>query len=300
MKNTQLWKQMKKYQFIYFMLLPIAVYFLVFSYYPLALGIVYSFQKSKLLGEAEFAGLANYRDIFSNPLYYEAFINTVVVGLFSFMAEFILGLAVALSLNEIKHKFVKSTVQSVTYLPNILSWAIVGGMWMTILSPSGLINGILKLICGSGFHQIVFMSEPRFARTIMVLTGAWKHAGYYTVLFLAAMTGIDPMLYEAASIDGTSRFQQIFYITLPNLVSTMKVLVVLGSMGVLRNFDQIYIMGNSSIYGEVRNLLFLIYTDGILNFKVGTAMAAATMLLVATYILATIIRKLVKYDQTYD
>lgn len=300
MSSSQLFKQIKKYRLIYAMFLPIAAYFIVFSYYPLALGILNSFRESKLIGRPEFVGLANYRDVFSNPLYMEAFVNTVIVGFFTFVVQFAAGLLIALSLNEVKNNFTKSAVQSVTYLPNLLSWAIVGGMWITILSPSGMLNGLLQLIFGSDFTRIIFMTEPKFARAIMVLTGAWKGAGYFAVLFMAAIVSVNMTVYEAASIDGASRLRQIIYITLPNLVPTMKVIIVLGSMSFLRNFDQIFVMGNASIYGKVRNLLYLIYNDGIINFKVGLATAAATLVLLATLVLSTAVRKLTKYDETYD
>lgn len=300
MKARQLWKRVKKYKLIYAMLLPIAIYFIVFSYYPLILGIVISFRKSKLIGPQEFVGFANYADVASNPLYMEAFINTLIVGFFTFVTQFISGLTIALSLNEVKSKLAKSTIQSVTYLPNLLSWAIVGGIWITILSPSGMVNSILKNIYGSDFPRIVFMSEQKYARTIMVLSGAWKSAGYYAVLFLTAIVSINETIFEAANIDGASRFKQIIYITIPSLISTMKVIIVLASMSFLRNFDQIFVMGNSSIYGQVRNLLYLIYTDGITHFKIGLATAAATLLLIVTFVVSTIVRRLTKYDQTYN
>lgn len=300
MKSRLLWKQLKKYKLIYAMLLPIAIYFSIFSYYPLVLGVINSFRKSKMIGIPEFVGLANYKEIFVNPLYIQAFVNTVIVGLFTQVFQFLFGLLIALSINEVKSKFIKSAIQSVTYLPSLLSWAIVGGMWITILSPSGLINGILQFFNRSDFSPIVFMGEPQLAREIMVLTAAWRGAGFYAVLFVAAIVSINPTVYEAANIDGASRLKQLVYITIPSLVPTMKVIVVLGSMGILRNFDQIFVMGNSTIYHEIRNLLYLIYTDGITNFRVGLATAVATLVLIATFVLSTAVRRITKYDQTYN
>jgi len=300
MTTRKLWKQVKKYKLIYAMLFPIALYFIIFSYYPLVLGIINSFRESKLIGTPKFVGLANYKEVLANPLYLNALENTIVVGLLTFIVQFVFGLLIALSLNEIKSKFIKSTIQSVTYLPNLLSWAIVGGMWITILSPSGMVNAMRQIIYGAGTSPVVFMSEPKYARTIMVLTGAWKGAGYFAVLFIAAIVSINQSIYESARIDGASRLKQIIYITIPNLVSTMKVITVLGSMSILRNFDQIFVMGNSLIYDKVRNLLYLIYTDGIVNFKVGLATAAATIVLIATFLLSTFVRKITRYDETYS
>lgn len=299
-KVINLFKKIKRYRFVYIMLLPVVAYFLIFSYYPLALGIHNSFHKVKVLGGSEFIGLENYKTIINNPLYTQALWNSIIVGVGIFLLQFAWGLLIALLLNEIKGKVVQSAVQTVTYIPNLLSWAVVGGLWITILSPTGMFNGILKLFMGDGFRPIVFMSEPRFARGIMIFTGAWKGAGYYAALFLAAIVSIDPNLYEAASIDGASRLKQIISITLPNIIPTMKVITILAAMGVLRNFDQIFMMANSSIYDEVRNLLFLIYNEGIIKFNIGPSTAAATLVLLATMIISFTVRKLIGYDDSYN
>lgn len=289
-----------KHRFIYLMLLPIAVYFILFSYYPLGLGIVSSFQNVPLIGKSTFAALDNYKYVFSNPQYSAAFVNTLIVGTGTFVLQFVWGLLIALLLNEVRGKVVKSAIQSVTYIPYLLSWSVVGGLWILLFSPSGMVNGFLELIQGADFSPIVFMSEASISRAIMIFTGAWKGAGYYAVLFLAAIVGIDPSIYESASIDGASRLRQLFQITVPNIVPTMKVVAMLGVMGIMRNFDQIFIMGNASIYDKVRNLLYLIYTDGIQQFKIGPATAGATLVLVATLVISAIARKLMHYDDTYE
>lgn len=294
------WKKLKKNRFVYLMLLPIAAYFIVFSYYPLGLGLVNSVQDVKILGNATFCGLDNYISVLKNPQYSQAFLNALIVGVGTFALQFVWGLAIALLLNEVRSKVLKSVVQSVTYIPYLLSWSVVGGLWMMLFAPTGMVNGFLQMIGGADFQPIVFMSEPKFARAIMIFTGAWKGAGYYAVLFLAAIVGIDPSIYESASIDGASRLRQIFQITVPNIVPTMKVVTVLGAMGVLRNFDQIFIMGTSSILDKVRNLLYLIYTQGITQFKVGPATAGATLVLIGTLIISAVVRKVIRYDDTYE
>lgn len=293
-------KKLAKHRFIYLMLLPIAAYFIVFSYYPLALGFVNSLQDVKMLGGATFCGLQNYKDVLSNPQYGQAFMNSLIVGIGSFALAFVWGLAIALLLNEVRSKVMKSVIQSVTYIPYLLSWSVVGGLWMMLFAPSGMVNGFLDLLSSGDFQPIVFMSEPQYARAIMIFTNAWKHAGYYAVLFLAAIVGIDPSIYESAAIDGASRLRQIFQITVPNIVPTMKVVIVLGAMGVLRNFDQIFIMGTSSILDKVRNLLYLIYTQGITQFKIGPATAGATLVLIGTMAISAVVRKVIRYDDTYD
>lgn len=299
MKATKVYKRIKRYRFIYLMLLPVVAYFLVFSYYPLALGIFNSFRQVKILGGSKFIGLENYHNIIKNPLYLRALSNSIIVGAGTFALQFLWGLTIAILLNEIKSKIVKSAIQTATFIPYLLSWAVVGGLWITILSPTGMINGFLKIIQGDSFRPIVFMSEPAFAREIMIFTGAWKGAGYYAALFLAAIVTIDQNIYEAASIDGASRWKQIIHITIPNIASTMKVVALLAAMGVLRNFDQIFMMANSSILDKVQNLLYLIYNDGIIQFKIGPATAAATLVLLATMIISFTVRRLLRYDDSY-
>ncbi|MBS5141383.1 MAG: sugar ABC transporter permease [Firmicutes bacterium] len=282
------------------MLLPVLVYFLVFSYYPLVLGIINSFQKVKILGGSEFAGMDNYINVATSSTYQQALGNSLIVGIGTFLLQFVLGLVIALLLNEVKNKVARSLIQTVTYIPYLLSWAVVGGLWITIFSPTGMINGILEMFSSGDFQPIVFMSEPIFARGIMIFTGAWKGAGYFAALFLATIVSLDSSIYEAAQIDGASRLQQIMRITLPQIKPTMKIVTVLSAMGVLRNFDQIFIMGNPSINDKVQNLLVLIYNDGILKFDVGTATAAATLVLLVTMLISFVVRKLIGYDQAYD
>ena len=292
-----LFDRLRRYRFIYLMLIPVLVYFLVFSYYPMVLGIYNSFREIKLLGNATFVGWKNYETIFASPVYSQAFINTFAVGAGTFIVQTVWGLVLAVGMSELRHKISRSFFQTISYIPNLLSWSVVGSIWITLLAPNGLVNAVLEEIIGEGYRTIVFMSERNYARGIMIFTGAWKGAGYTAALLMAAIVAIDPTLYEAASIDGATRFQQITKITVPCIVPTIKTVVVLGVMGILRNFDQIYIMSNSSILDKVRNLLYLIYTDGIVQFKVGPASAAACVVLLATMVVSFSVRKLIGYDK---
>lgn len=291
-------KKFSKNRFFYLMLIPIALYFIVFTYYPLALGVYNSFRDVKMFGST-FVGMENYKTVMIHPQYKQAFVNTLVVNSITFVIQFVWGLLLALALNEIKKKTIKSAIQSISYLPYLLSWSVVGGIWISILSPTGLLNGLLSMFSGKN-SQIIFMAEPSMARTIMVFTGAWKQAGYSAVLFLAAVVGFDTSIYEAASIDGASRFQQITKITVPLLVPTMKVVFMFGIMGILRNFDQIFVMGNANIYDKIRNLLFLVYDNGIKRMQIGSSTAAASLILLVTIVISSVIRKIIKYDESYD
>ncbi len=298
-QKARFWKRVKKYRFIYAMMLPVILYYLVFSYVPLILGVITSFQKTRMIGAPAFAGPANYAAVLKSPVYGEAFRNSLAIGAGTFLVQFPLGLLIALALNEAGSRFSKSLVQSISFIPNLLSWTVVGGMWLSMLAPAGLVNQIARAVSGGSAPAVIFMSEQRYAQPIMVLSGAWKGAGYYAVLFLAAITGINPSVYEAAAIDGASRLRQIGTIILPSLRPTMQVVTLLAAMGVLRNFDQIYVMGNASIYPKVRTLLYLIYQDGIVDFKTGQATAAATLILAATFLFTFLTRRATGYDASY-
>ncbi len=300
MKKQTLRGIFRKYRFFYIMLIPIALYFLVFSYTPLALGIYNSFRDVKILGDSTFIALDNYVGIFNHPYYRQAFVNTLVVNFGSFVLQFVWGLLIALLLNEMKNRVVKSAVQSITYIPNLLSWSVVGAIWMNIFAPTGMLNGLMKLFLGNDYTPITFMGETQFARTIFIFTDAWKGAGYSAILFLAAIVSIDPSIYEAASIDGASRMQQIRRIILPGIVPTMQTVAVLAMMGIMRNFDQVFVMRNSVIDEKIRNLAYLIYSQGITQFQIGPATAAATLLLAATLIISFVMRKIVGYDRAYE
>lgn len=290
-------RQIKKYKAIYLMMLPVMLYFIVFSYYPLLLGIIQSLQKNKLIGSTEFIGIANYKEVLGDYQFQQAFANSFIIGLGTQLLSFILAILLAIGINEIRNKISKSIMQTVTYLPYLFSWTVVGGMWVFMLSTNGLINSVLTSI---GYDSIQYFAEAKYSQAIMILTGAWKSIGYYSVLFLASIVSIDQTVYEAAQIDGASRVKQIIKIIIPELVPTMKVIIMLGTMGILRNFDQVFVMSNPIIMDKVRTLLLYIYTEGITQFKVGKATAAATVVLAATLIITFIVRKLIKYDETYE
>ncbi|MDV4151385.1 sugar ABC transporter permease [Clostridium sp. AL.422] len=295
-KNKTLWKQIKKHKAIYIMMAPIILYFSVFSYYPLILGLIQSFQKNKLIGTAEFSGLSNYKEVLSDYRFGQAFNNSIIIGVGTLLATFVCAVVLSISINEIRNKKIKTTMQTVTYLPYLFSWTVVGGLWVFILSYNGMLNGILSIFNIEATH---FLSELKNSQSIMILTSVWKNIGYYAVLLLASIVTINPSIFEAAQIDGATRFKQIKSIIIPQIIPTMKVIIVLGTMGLLRNFDQIFVMGNPTIMDKVRTLLLYIYEEGILQFKVGKATAAATIVLISTFIITAIVRKVIKYDDNY-
>lgn len=290
-------KRMKQYTSIYIMLIPVVVYFLIFSFYPLLLGIVSSFQTEKLIGTPDFAGFANYKALLTDPKFYSSLYNAVFIGGFGLILNVLVGLVLAIMIHEFVFKKIKSTFQTATYLPYLFSWAVVGGIWINMLSTNGIVNSVLEMF---GYQRVNFFAIADYGKPIMLITNVWKNCGYYAVLLLAAVVSIDGSVYESAQIDGASRFRQIIYIMVPALTPTIKVLLVLGSMNLLKTFDQVYAMLKPAIADEITTVLLYIYQTGFRDSNIGKATAGATIVLAITMVFTTVIRRLTKYDESYE
>jgi putative aldouronate transport system permease protein len=277
------------------MMFPILAYFLIFSFYPLARGLVISFQDYRLIGDRPFIGFDNYGSVLKDPAFWDVSRNTLVIGGGIFVINFILPLILALSLNEVTSVWFKKMTQMIVYLPHLFSWVVVGGMWILLLSPdTGIVNQIIQLFGG---QSVGFLSSDRYARTVMILTSGWKEMGYTCILYLAAIVNINPSLYEAASMDGASRWQKVRYVTLPMLKSTMKVVIMLNILGILRMFDQIFVMSNGAIANKVDVIMMYTYQKGILEFSIGPATAAGFLVIMATFMLTYATRAVIRYDE---
>jgi putative aldouronate transport system permease protein len=289
-------RAIRKYNSLYLMIVPVLAYFAVMSYYPLLQGFVMSLQKFRLIGDRPFIGLDNYDAVWSDPAFWQSVTNTFWVGGGTLLLGFAAPLIAALSLNEVLHSGFKKATQMIIYLPHLFSWVIVGGVWIFILSPDGgLVNELLKLV---GQDQpIAFFAKESYGRWIMILSATWKEMGFTCVIYLAAIVSINPALYEAARIDGANRFQQLLRITLPQLAGTMKVVLLLGLLGVVRVFDQIFVMKNPAIASKVDVLMIYTYEKGILQFNMGVASAASFLVVLLTLILTFAVRYAVRFDK---
>lgn len=285
----------KRYAWLYVMMIPIFLYFLLFAYYPLLRGVIISFQEFRIIGDRPFVGFQNYITVLHDPVFWRVLVNTVVIGGGILIIGFAFPIIVAISLNEVIRVSFKKFTQMVIYVPHLFSWVVVGGIWIYLLSPDGgLVNEIIKAFGGKPIH---FFTQDEYARPLMVLSAIWKDMGYTCILYLAAIVGISPSLYEAAKIDGASRWHEIKNIMIPQLYSTMKVVFLLNLLGALRIFDQIIVMGNPSITRKVDVLMTYTYEKGILEFKMGVATAASMIIIVATLILTLVARKVLRYDE---
>ncbi|QNG58226.1 sugar ABC transporter permease [Bacillus sp. PAMC26568] len=289
-------KAIKRNYSLYLMLIPIFIYFVLFSYYPLIRGFIISLQDFRIIGDRPFVGLDNYLTVLKDPAFLQASINTFAISGGILILGFIIPIIIAISLNEVINQTFKRFTQTVIYLPHLFSWVVVGGIWIFLLSPDGgLVNELLMFF---GNEQSVhFLVKEDFAKPIIILTAIWKDMGYICILYLAAIVGINPALYEAASIDGANRWHKIRFVTLPQLVPTMKIVLLLNIMGILRIFDQIFILVNPAIANEINVFMTYTYEKGILQFQMGIASAAAFLVLLMTMILTFVTRKLIRYDE---
>lgn len=277
----------RRYAWLYFMILPVIVYFALFVYWPLVQGLISSFQETRLLGATSWVGTENYREALDTPQFWQVVRNTILIGGGIILLGFAPPIVVALALNELINLKFKKTAQTTVYLPHLFSWVVIAGMWMYILAPSGgIVNEVIKSLGG---EPIRFFTSVGWARSLMVGLPIWRDMGYYAIIYLAAITSISPALYEAARVDGATRFQQTWQITLPMLRPTMMVVFMLNTLGMLRIFDQIFIMRNNVVKRQVDVLMTYVYDLGILQSNIGLASAISVMVLGTTLLLTAIV-----------
>ena len=240
--------QYRRHKGLLLLVAPGLAFFLVFNYLPM-FGLVLAFKEFRLsagiLG-SEWSGLENFSRLFGGADFPNALRNTITISLLRLLFGFFAPIALALMLNEIRVSWYKRTVQTVTYIPYFLSWVILGGIFLMIFSQSGPANQITQLF---GVSPIEFLTNDFWFIVVVIATGIWQAAGYGAVIYLAALAGISPDLYEAAVVDGAGRWKQTLHITIPGLVPTIITLFILNLGHVLNaGFDQIYNMYNPMVY----------------------------------------------------
>jgi putative aldouronate transport system permease protein len=256
---------LKRYKFIYLLLLPGVVYLLVFRYYPMYF-LQIAFKDYSIftgLKGAKWVGFANFVDLFKTKYFLQSFRNTLIISGMKILLEFPVPVLLALLLNEIRQQVFKRSVQTIVYLPHFLSWVIVGSIWINLLSPStGLVNGIIKRLGG---EPIFFMADKSLFRWVLVFVDIWKSSGWGTIIYLAAITGIDQQMYEAARIDGAGRFRQMFSITLPTIMPTVLVVFILGLAKILNIFEQVFVMYNPVVAEVGETIDTYVYQVGMVR-----------------------------------
>ncbi len=259
---------------LHLMIVPGLILVLIYSYGPM-FGIVIAFQKyipAKGFFGSEWVGLYNFRYVMNLPDTLEVLKNTLFIALMKIVAGLFVPITTALLLNEILVKFVKRNVQTLIYLPHFLSWTILGGVLIDLLSPSvGIVNEIIQFI---GFEPVYFLGNNDWFPYVLVTSNIWKEFGFSTIIYLAALTSINPSLYEAAIVDGAGRLRQTWHITLPGMRPIIVLLATLSLGNVLNaGFDQVFNLYNPQVYESGDIIDTYVYRMGLISAQYSPATA---------------------------
>ena len=272
-RRTSKLRKMWQYRQIYLLILPAVVYFIIFAYVPLY-GLQLAFKDYQIfrgLWASPWVGFEHFRDLFGSDKFYQLLRNTLLISLYRLIFGFPVPVIFALLLNEVRHMWFKRGVQTVTYFPHFLSWVVMAGIVFNLLGPTGVVNTMVR---GWGGNPINFLANPDLFRINLVVTGIIKEFGWGAIIYLAALPGIDPQLYESAKVDGAGKLRQIRDITLPGLRPVMAVVLVL-SLGSLLDagFDQVFMLLNGATL-EVGDIIdTYVYRVGLLDAKFELATA---------------------------
>ena len=272
---------------LHLMLLPSVIMVIIFAYIPLY-GLTIAFKKFNpakgLFGDNPWCGFDNFSYIFSLPDIGRVFTNTLVIAIAKIVVGTFVAIAVALLLNECQSRLLKRGVQTMIYFPYFISWIILGGIMTDILSPSdGMVNQIIQFFGGS---PVYFLGDNKIFKGTLVVSDVWRNFGYNSIVYLAAITGIDPALYEAASIDGAGRWKQMLHITLPGM-STIIILMCILSLGNVLNagFDQVFNLYSVQVYESGDIIDTLVYRIGLQQAKFGPSTAVGLLKSVISFLL---------------
>jgi len=266
MKIKSDWKKIMSYKWLYAMLIPGVVYYTLFKFGPM-FGLIAAFKNYQpFLGffDSEWVGLKYFSRFFTDKSFLKLLGNTLTLSLLNLAFFFPMPILVELLLNEVKCSWFKRTVQSVVYLPHFLSWVVIVGISYTLFtSDGGIITEGLKQL---GIGQINFLTSPRWLRPMAVIQNIWKETGWGTIIFLAALAGVNMEMYEAAKLDGASRLQQAWYITLPAIKTTIITMLILRLGHVMESgFDQLYNMQNAMNRDVADVFDTYVYRMGLVN-----------------------------------
>jgi putative aldouronate transport system permease protein len=291
----RLWADAKRDKYLFILALPGVLYFLVFKYVPMW-GILMAFQNySPYTGiwGSEWVGLEHFSHFFSIPDFALLFRNTMAINLLNLAFFFPLPIVLSLLLNEVRGQFYKRFVQSIVYMPHFLSWVIIVGLTFLLFAKGeGLVN---KILAAAGFARIDVLTSPDLFWVTLTLQSIWKEAGWGTVIFLAAIAGIDPGLYEAAKIDGASRLRQMWHITLPAMRTVIIILLILRLGHIMDvGFEQVFLMYNGAVSQVAEVFDTYVYRVGIQQAQFSYSTAAGLFKAVVGLALVVIANKLAK------
>lgn len=274
--------------------IPIAV-IIIFHYLPMS-GILIAFKDFSLrkgVTGSPWVGFKYFKQFFSSPDFFKLLFNTIVLSFYNFLATFIAPIILAIMLNEIMNKYFKKFVQMITFFPYMISMVILTGMLMQFLNPNGgLVNNIIQFF---GFKPVYFMNEPSYFRNIFVGSGVWQQTGYGAVIYIAALSGIDPQITEASVIDGASRWQRIRHIDLPEISPTITIMLLLGVGRVMSlGHEKAFLLQNNLNMDVSEIIATYVYKRGLVNYQFSYATAVGLFNSVTNLILIIASNKLSK------
>jgi len=281
-------KQYKKHKSLFLLFLPVLVYFFVFKYLPMY-GIVIAFKDYyPRIGvfKSEWVGFKNFEKLFSGIYFLPVLRNTLIISFAKLIFGFPVPIILCLLLNEVKNIKFKKTIQTISYLPHFIGWVVLAGIVKEVFSPSrGIVNYIIQALGG---EPIFFLGSKEWFRDILVITNIWKGCGWGSIVYLAAIAGIDSQLYEAADLDGANRLQKIRYITLPGIVPIIVIMLILNVGTVINDdFDQIYNLLNAQVMAVGDVIGTYTYRVGLQQMNYGYSAAVGLFKNVIALIMVT-------------
>ena len=288
------------YKHYYLMLLPGLIWIIIFQIVPM-FGLVMAFQDfnpGKGIFKSAWVGLDNFKYMLLLNDSKTIFFNTVFIAVLKIIFNLIVPLVVALLLNELRIRFLKKSIQTIIYMPHFISWVILAGIMLDVFSYQGPVNGMLTAI---GLKPILFFARADLFVPLVVGSDVWREFGFKAVIYLAALTGINPELYEAAAIDGADRFKRIAYITLPGISTTIILLTALSLRDVLNaNFDQIFNLINPLVYSTGDIIDTWVYRMGLLQMQFGLATAVGLLKSVIGFVMIALAYFLARKFANYN
>jgi putative aldouronate transport system permease protein len=269
-------KDIRKNKYVYIMAVPVILFYIVFCYAPMG-GMLISFQDySPVRGilHSKWIGFQNFIDFFSGYQFPRLLKNTLLLSFYLIIFSFPAPLILALLINELGGKVFKKAVQTISYLPHFISLVVICGIIVDFTSSEGVINQILSIF---GVTPVAFLMKPARFRPLFVISDIWQHAGWSSIIYLAALSSIDPALYEAAIIDGAGRFRKIISITIPSLLPTVTVLFIMRIGNIMSvGYEKVILLYNPTIYSTADIISTYIYRRGLLetNYGISTAVGA--------------------------
>ncbi|WP_339224117.1 ABC transporter permease subunit [Paenibacillus sp. FSL W7-1279] len=288
------WRKVKQYRVLLLMLVPGMLYYLVFHYLPMY-GVILAFKDFKItrgIIDSPWVGFEVFEKVFADGYFYTVLQNTLVISVYKLVFGFPVPIFFALLLSEISSMRFKKVVQTVSYLPHFISWVVLAGIFFTMFSLEGPINTVMQWF---GMEPILYLADDRYFRTILVVTSIFQGFGWGSIIYFAAISGIDPQMYEAAVIDGAGRFKRMFYISIPMLAPVIAIMLILSMSGILdAGFDQIFNMYNPRVM-EVSDIIdTYVYRKGLVEMNYSYATAVGLFKSLVALILIISVNRIVK------